>query len=118
MPPTILIAEDETDVLDFLQRAIQRIVPNATLIPSSNGSQAFELFKQHRCDLIISDHRMPQMSGMELLVAVRQVSPVPFIMLSADTLIAPQAHAAGVTEFLEKPMSLQTLRATLDKHLP
>ena len=67
---------------------------------------------------MLSDHRMPQMSGLELLSALRQFSSVPFIMLSADILIAPQAYAAGVTEFLEKPMSLQTLRAAVLRYLP
>jgi CheY-like chemotaxis protein len=118
MSPTILLVEDETDVLDFLLRALERIVPGATLLSASNGSAAFALFQQRPCDLVISDHRMPQMSGLDLLIALRQISAVPFIMLSADTLIAPQAYAAGVSEFLEKPMSLGSLRTAVRRYIP
>lgn len=114
----ILIVEDEVDVLGFLRRAIERIVPGATLLTASNGREALALFQQQPCDLVISDHRMPLMSGLELLVALRQTSAVPFLMITADTVIAPQARAAGVTEFLDKPVSLNALRAAVLRCLP
>ena len=65
MSPTILLVEDEPDVLDFLQRAVQRIVPEAALLKAANGSDALALLKQRPCDLVISDHRMPQMTGTQ-----------------------------------------------------
>jgi CheY-like chemotaxis protein len=118
MSPTILLVEDEPDVLDFLLRAVERIAPGATLLKAANGADALALFQRRPCSLVISDHRMPLMTGLELLVALRGFSSVPFIMLSADTLIAPQAYAAGVSEFLEKPMSLQALRAAVRRYIP
>jgi CheY-like chemotaxis protein len=118
MQPHIIVTEDEADVLHFLERALERIKPGARISTATNGAEALAIFQQHGCDLLISDHRMPQMSGLDLLIAVRSLSPVPFIMISADTMIGPRAHAAGVTEFLEKPIGLSVLRDAVLRCLP
>ncbi len=114
----IIIAEDEEDVLSFLVRAVKRIKPGARVSPANNGAEALHIFEAEGCDLIISDHRMPQMSGLDLLIAVRQISQVPFLMVSADGLVGGLAVERGVTEFLDKPLGLQTLRAAVMRWLP
>ena len=118
MPLHIIIAEDEDDVLQFLTRAVERIKPGAKISATRNGAEALALFQEQGCDLLISDHRMPQMSGFDLLVAVRRVSPVPFIMVSADAQIGPDAVAVGVTAFLDKPLGLMALRTVVMRCLP
>lgn len=110
MPHHILIAEDEVDVLTFLVRALGRIKEGAHITTAKNGADALTLFLADGCDLIISDHRMPSMSGLDFLIAVRQTSQVPFIMISADSLVETHAIENGVTAFLDKPLSLHTLR--------
>ena len=114
----IIIAEDEDDVLQFLTRAVERIKPGAKVSATRNGAEALALFQEKGCDLLISDHRMPQMSGYDLLVAIRQRSHVPFIMVSADAQVGPDAVAAGVTEFLDKPLGLGALRTVVLRCLP
>lgn len=118
MPHHILIAEDEEDVLNFLVRALGRIKPGSRVSSARNGAEALQLFQAEGCDLIISDHRMPQMSGLDLLIAVRRISEVPFIMISADGLVGERAAEMGVTAFLDKPLGLHTLRAAVLQVLP
>lgn len=118
MPYHILIAEDEEDVLNFLVRALGRIKSGARVSAARNGAEALQLFQAEGCDLLISDHRMPLMSGLDLLIAVRRISHVPFIMVSADTLVGDRATEMGVTMFLDKPLSLHTLRTAVLGVLP
>jgi CheY-like chemotaxis protein len=54
-----------------------------------SGQEALEQFARHHFDLVVTDYRMPRMNGLELIAALRQVSPsVPVILLSGfvDTL--------------------------------
>ncbi|HNP69746.1 MAG TPA: response regulator [Kouleothrix sp.] len=109
--PHIIIAEDEDDVREFLTRAFSRAAPEAQIISAANGASALDLVQAHECHLLISDQRMPTMTGIDLLRAVRACGYVfPFIMLSADATVEAAALQAGVTAFFYKPLSLRQIR--------
>ena len=109
--PHIIIAEDEDDVREFLIRAFQRAAPDANILGAPNGAQAYELVCAGECDLLISDQRMPYMTGIELLQAVRAHGKTfPFVMISADATIEVAAREAGVTAFFYKPLSMRQIR--------
>jgi two-component system, OmpR family, response regulator RegX3 len=116
-PQHILIAEDEEQVRDFLLRVVRRVAPDALVTTASNGAEALEAFVQHGSDLIITDHRMPVMSGLELLRAVRRVSSTPVIIISADPTVETSAIEDGATIFFFKPVTItqvmQAIRAVL-----
>lgn len=114
----IVVAEDDTIVLHFLGRAVQRIKPAASISAVGNGLDALAIVQRHGCDLIISDNQMPSMSGLDLLNAVRHTSAVPFIMVSADKTMKLHAIAAGVTLFLSKPIDFATLSDAVLRCLP
>jgi CheY-like chemotaxis protein len=114
----ILVVEDDVNVRTFLIRALARIKPGARISEAENGAEALQLFNATQCDLIISDHRMPIMSGLDLLIATRRNSAVPFIMISADAEVGQRAVAAGVNVFLGKPIDLSMLRAAVLDLLP
>lgn len=114
----ILVAEDDPFVLDVLVRALMRIKPAAAITSVMNGVDALQHFKTAKFDLVISDHRMPRMSGLDLLLAIRKDSMVPFIMLSADSTVEEIAHVEGVTLFFGKPISLEILRPAVLQLLP
>jgi DNA-binding response OmpR family regulator len=109
----VLIVEDESGVCAFLCRAVAHLIPGADVIAQPNGRLGLDAFLADPADLVISDNRMPQMSGMDLLHALRTCSPVPFIMLSAESGIELHARAAGASTFLAKPVSLTDLRAAI-----
>ena len=80
----IVIADDEDDVREFLLRAVRRYAPQAEVTAVVNGAAALEMISQRGCDLLISDHRMPVMTGVELLQAVLQVLDAVFHLAPAD----------------------------------
>ncbi|NTW02329.1 MAG: response regulator, partial [Oscillochloris sp.] len=77
----VLIVEDELHVRTFLCRAVKCLLPSASILAEPDGLQALRSFLANPADLIISDNRMPQMSGLELLCTLRKPS-MPGSMMS------------------------------------
>jgi CheY-like chemotaxis protein len=117
--PHIVIAEDEDDVREFLLRAVRRYAPQAEITAVVNGAAALDILRQRGCDLLISDHRMPVMTGVELLQAVRASEPLlPVVIISADTSAEFAATEAGVTAFFYKPLTIAQIRQIVETWLP
>src|SRR5512147_2241843 len=113
--PHIVIADDEDDVREFLLRAVRRYAPQAEVTAVVNGAAALEIMRQRGCDLLISDHRMPVMTGVELLQAVRKSQPIlPVVIISAEM----AAAEAGVTAFFYKPLTIVQIRQIVETWLP
>jgi DNA-binding response OmpR family regulator len=113
----VLIVEDEPTVRSFLCRAIEYLLPGATVVGQADGRLALDSFLADPADLVISDHRMPRMSGIELLQALRSSSAVPFIMISAEPEIERRARASGASAYLCKPTSLGDLHRAISSAL-
>ena len=80
---------------------------------------ALEIMHQRGCDLLISDHRMPGMTGLELLQAVRAAQPIlPVVIISADVTAETAAIEAGVTAFFYKPLTIVQIRQIVETWLP
>ncbi|NNJ11368.1 response regulator [Chloroflexales bacterium ZM16-3] len=109
----VLIVEDEAGVRTFLVRAIEHLLPGAQVVAAADGRLGLAAFLLTPADLVISDNRMPNMSGIDLLCALREQSTVPFIMVSAEPSAERQAHRAGASAYLAKPLTLSELRATI-----
>jgi len=115
----IVIADDEDDVREFLLRAVRRYAPQAEVTAVANGAAALEIMRQRGCDLLISDHRMPMMTGVELLQAVRASQPMlPVVIISADVTAETAAVEAGVTAFFYKPLTIGQIRQIVETWLP
>lgn len=106
----LLIVEDEQDVRDFLKRAFSRIATQATIETAENGADALRQIQAGSFDLVVSDNRMPVMTGIEMIQAARaQGLSVPILIFSADVTVERLALAAGATGFLHKPIPLETI---------
>lgn len=114
----ILLVEDEEDVRRFFARALSHIAPAAEIVEAVDGQEGLAAFQHGPFDLVLSDHRMPIMTGVELLRAIRPVSQVPFLLITADRTVESEALAAGVSDLLNKPISLAALRNAIARHLP
>lgn len=115
----ILIVEDEDDVRMFFVRALERLIPDIHITAASSGAEALTAMEQQTYDLIITDHRMAEMTGIDLVKIIRmQVVDIPIIMVSADATIREQAQEAGVNAFFHKPVTLIQLRQIMDRWLP
>ncbi len=114
---TLLLVDDEPNILTALKRLFRR---DGHLILSANsGAQALELLTQHRVDVIITDQRMPGMTGVEMLRAVKELYPDTIrIVLSGYTELQSVTDAineGAVYRFLTKPWDDAQLREQVFK---
>src|SRR5687768_14264727 len=114
----LLIVDDELGMRQFLTHLLQR--EGHTVRLAENGSEAMAQIREAAPDLIISDIRMPDMSGVELLRAVRELLPdVEVIMMTAfanvDT--AREAFLLGAYDFVQKPFDNDLLKETVTRAL-
>lgn len=104
IPSSILIVDDDPHVLQVLEARLQSSGFN--ILTAESGQDALRLLKDNRVDLMISDMKMPGMSGMEVMAKARDLQPgLPIIFLTAFSTVADavQAVKAGAVDYLPKP---------------
>ncbi len=117
--PLVLVVEDNPDMNAFVAEALGASFRVATAFDGQEGlSKALAI----RPDLIVSDVMMPRMSGDEMAEALRrhrELDDVPIIILTAkaDDALRVGLLRHGVQDFLEKPFSVEELRARVDAFL-
>jgi diguanylate cyclase (GGDEF)-like protein len=111
----LLLVDDEKQILNALERALRP--EGFHVLSSADPFEALNMLATHPVDVIVTDQRMPGMSGIELLRRVRQLHPeVVRIMLTAhaDTQVTAAAINEGaVFKFIFKPWSDEDLREVL-----
>ena len=120
----ILVAEDNPTNQIVIQRQLARLGYASDLV--EHGRDALELFAGTAYGLVITDVHMPEMDGLELTAALRDLERaegrrrVPVIALTANVLSgeAERCLAAGMDDHLGKPTSLAELREALARWLP
>jgi DNA-binding response OmpR family regulator len=114
MPETILIADDEPNILLSLDYLMRR--EGFTVLQARDGDEALALLQQHRPRLVLLDVMMPGRSGHEVLAALRadeSLKHTLVLMLSAkgrDTDVA-KGLGLGADAYVTKPFSTQALVA-------
>jgi two-component system chemotaxis response regulator CheY len=91
----------------------------STATEAADGAEALALFKPGDFDLVLTDWNMPGKTGLEVVQEIRaQDANVPIIMITteAEKGRVMQAIQAGVSDYLVKPFTADTLREKLDKH--
>ena len=115
----ILIVDDEIGVRELLSEILQDEGYSVSL--AENAAQARDLHLQKRHDLVLLDIWMPDMDGVSLLKewAAQQRLTAPVIMMSGHATIetAVEATRIGAVDFLEKPIALTKLLATIESAL-
>jgi two-component system response regulator PilR (NtrC family) len=114
----LLVVDDELGMRQFLTHLLQR--EGHTVRVAENGQQAMTLLQQQPADLMLSDVRMPDMTGIELLRAARASYPqLEVIMMTAfanvDT--AREAFLLGAYDFVQKPFDNDLLKETVARAL-
>ena len=114
----LLIVDDELGMRQFLTHLFQR--EGHVVRVAENGRVALEQLREQTPDLIISDIRMPDMSGVDLLREARALnSDVEVIMMTAfanvDT--AREAFLLGAYDFVQKPFDNDLLKETVARAL-
>ena len=112
----ILIVDDEIEVVTMLQSFLLRNSYQVSCV--SNGVEAISKAAEQP-DLILLDINMPQMDGIEVCKAIREVVSCPIVFLTArdqDT-DKIEGFAAGGDDYIVKPFSLAELGARIEAHL-
>lgn len=93
---------------------------NHDLYDASDGATGLELARSLKPDCIILDLMMPDISGFDVLITLKNEGlNIPVIILSADIQKSSREKAMqlGARDYLKKPPDLETLRSTVNKHL-
>ena len=117
MNGSILIVDDEKDMLVLLKRILSEETPYK-LVTESDPRQALERFRQRHFDVVITDLKMPQMDGIHLLEACKKIRPeISVIILTAYATIenAVEAIQKGAHDYITKPFRRERVLLTLDK---
>jgi signal transduction histidine kinase/DNA-binding response OmpR family regulator len=111
--PLVLVVEDNREMAQFLCEALAREYRVATAF---DGKEGLAAAAERAPDLILSDVMMPEMSGEELVHAVRTApalarTPIVLLTAKADDELRVRALRSGAEDFLTKPFSVEELRA-------
>jgi DNA-binding NtrC family response regulator len=105
MEPTILVVDDEPNALYTLSQMLAD--EGFQVISASAGREALEKAKKHSVELVVTDVKMPDLNGIDLLNEIRQIQPdLPVIIMTAYGTIsmAVEALRQGAYYFFEKPI--------------
>lgn len=110
---TVLVVDDEDDVLMTLSRLLGRRFPSVHVMTASDGPHALRLVELVNPDLVIADYVMPGMSGLALLGLIHERRPAAFrVLLSGFGSSGAYSHAlraGSVDVLLQKPAEMRNV---------
>ena len=118
MSKRVLIVDDEKNMRWVLGQSLSG--DGFEVAEATDGKEALAAVAEQEPDVMVLDHRMPVMDGMEVLRTLRSKgSTFPIIMLTAhgNVALAVEAMKAGASEYLTKPFDLEELKLAIDKAL-
>src|ERR671926_905284 len=114
----LLIVDDEQGMRQLLSIVFGR--EGHAVRVAENGRRALELLREEPADLIVSDVKMPDMGGIELLRAARELLPeVAVVMMTAFATVdtAREAFKLGADDFIQKPFDVDELKLIVARAL-
>lgn len=114
----ILVVDDEVKMGRLLELMLHGL--GHEVLSARNGVQALALFRENAVDLVITDLRMPEMDGMELLARLRELgSDVPVMVITAygtiETAVTAMKH--GACDYILRPFDLDSLMLAIERAL-
>lgn len=115
--PTILVVDDEEDILNFVASIFQ---DTFNVLKTTQSKDALELVKKQLPDLVISDIMMPEINGIELCNRLKKdtlTSHIPIILLTAKVTQDQQLEGleTGADAYVTKPFNAEILKVRVDK---
>jgi two-component system NtrC family response regulator len=110
LPFRILVVDDQPAQRELITGFLRK--QNFEVLPAESGEKALEKFRSEPFDLVLTDMKMPGMSGLELLKALREINPEATVIVitaygTVETAVA--AVKAGAADYLTKPVNLEEL---------
>jgi len=115
----ILVVDDFATMRKVVRNLLKQ-VGYENIIEAEDGVSALKILKSQKIDFIVSDWNMPNMTGLDLLKAVRadsELGATPFLMVTAEALQdnVVAAVRAGVSNYIVKPFTAETLNGKIQK---
>ncbi len=116
-PPSILVVDDDTDLLDLTALALER--EGYEVRSAHDGLEALEMIEQFMPSLILLDMRMPRMNGWEFAeeFRARHDRAVPIVVITAAAQARRHAEEIGAEGFISKPFPMSKLLSTVRSKL-
>jgi two-component system response regulator AtoC len=112
----VLVIDDEQLVRDFITETLHR--KGIEAIAAENGKTGLSLFKESSFDLVITDMKMPDLTGIDVLKKIKEISPqtvVVVITAFGSVENAVEAMRLGAFNYLIKPFSPDTIETVIEK---
>jgi two-component system KDP operon response regulator KdpE len=111
----ILVVDDDSRIRDALEVGMHLQWEDAEVLTAADGEAGLDAFFSEEPDVVLLDVTMPRMNGFEVLQAIRRVSDVPVIMLTARTDDVDQVRGLelGADDYVVKPFSHLALMARI-----
>ncbi len=113
---TLLVVEDDRSNLESLERLLSK--EDYRVLTAPDARAALELLRRQRAHIVVTDLMMPGLSGLDLLKAIKAVSPeTEVILMTAYGTVetAVEAMRAGAYDFVEKPLKRMQILKTVAK---
>ena len=117
-PKTVLLIDDDESLRRVVEYNLQEEGYRVLMAP--DGTSGLQTFQANPVDLVLTDVRMPEMNGLDLLARVKAIQPdLPVIMLTAHGTInsAVEAMKLGAFDYLTKPFNREQLKAAVRQAL-
>lgn len=107
----ILHIEDDEGIRETISLLFQVVMPEAILLATGTGTDGIDAARYHKPDLVLLDLGLPDISGLEVIVKIRETSQVPIIVMTAMREPGTEAicFKLGANGFIQKPFHHKTL---------
>ncbi len=109
----VLLVDDEEDLTWSIAKHLEKDKDRYQLFVANHGREALNILSQVPIDLVVSDIRMPEISGLDLLMDIREKFPsTKVIIMTAygSSEVQKEANERGCFKYIEKPFEIQKLR--------
>jgi two-component system response regulator FixJ len=111
----IFFVDDEPSIRKVVARTLERLGSRVSCF--ARAVDCLERLRSKRCDLLITDVKMPGMDGIELLTEAKRIAPwLPVLVITGygDVPMAVRALKAGALDFIEKPLNRKAFLAAVE----
>lgn len=119
--PSILLVDDEAEILDFTKFALE--AKGYEVFTAGSGQEALRVFQEKRPQLLVLDYKLDGgMTGLDILKSARSVDPaIPAVVITGLTeqaeALKAQCDALGRCTFLQKPLQMDAVYDAVKKAL-
>lgn len=114
----VFFVDDERKVLKIVSSTLEQVGFKVSCFASA--AECLKQLHSQKCDLLITDVKMPEMDGIELLTKVKRIIPsLPVLVITGygDIQMAVKALKVGASDFIEKPLGRQSLLSAVESVL-